>query len=101
MKEKVAIVIDHFEIPEELARELSELLTKQVIRERLLLQLINDPEKYEQAESNLVPITAKIEAIKLKITKEYIPDKYNSRRYVWNYNGFEIDQNRVEIIEER
>jgi len=100
MKEKVATVIDYFEIPEELAQELSELLTKQVIRERLLLQLINDPEKYEQAESSLIPITSKIEAIKLKITKEFVPAKYNSRRYVWNYNSWEVDKNKVEIIEE-
>lgn len=99
-KEKVQTVIDHFEIPEDLAKELSELLTKQTIRERLLMQLVSEPEKYEQAESLLIPITAKVEAIKLKITKELIPLQYNSRKYMWNYDGFEVSGNKVQIIEE-
>ena len=99
-KEKVQKVIDYFEIPDDLARELSELLTKQTIRERLLLQLVNDPDKYEAAEALLIPITAKIEAIKVKITKEFVPAKYNARRYMWNYDGFEVDGNKVQIIEE-
>ena len=94
-------VIDHFEIPEELAKELSDLLTKQTIRERLLLQLVDDQGKYEAAEDMLLPITAKIEAIKMKITKEYVPSKYHSIKYIWNYNGWEIAKNQVEIIQER
>ena len=99
-KEKVQKVIDWFEIPDPLARGLSELLVKQTIRERMLMQLVNDPEKYEEAEKLLIPIASKIEAIKVKITKEYIPEKYNSRKYMWNYDGYEIDANRVQIIEE-
>lgn len=99
-KEKVQKVIDWFEIPDTLAKELSELLIKQTIRERLLMQLVGEPEKYEEAEKLLIPITAKIEAIKVKITKEYIPAKYNARKYMWNYDGYEIDGNRVQIIEE-
>lgn len=100
-KEKIQTVIDHFEIPDALAKELSELLTKQTIRERLLMQLVGDPEKYEQAENLLIPITAKIEAIKVKITKEFVPAKYNSRRFMWNYNSYEVDKNKVQVIEER
>ena len=100
-KEKVQKVIDYFEIPEDLARELSESLTKQTIRERLLLQLVGEPDKYEQAEKLLIPITAKVEAIKIKITKEFVPAKYNARKYMWNYDGYAIDQNRVQIIEEK
>ena len=99
-KERVQKVIDYFEIPEDLARELSESLTKQTIRERLLLQLVNDPDKYEAAEALLIPITAKIEAIKVKITKEFVPAKYNARRYMWNYDGFAIDGNKVQVIQE-
>lgn len=99
-KEKLQTVIDHFEIPEDLAKELSQLLTKQTIRERLLLQLVGEPDKYEQAENILIPIVSKIEAIKIKITKEFVPTKYNARKYMWNYDGFDIDQNRVQIIEE-
>jgi hypothetical protein len=98
--EKIQKVVDHFEIPDDLARELSELLTKQTIRERLLLQLVSELEKYEQAEKLLIPVTAKVEAIKLKITKEFIPQKYNSRRYMWNYEGYEVAENKVQIIEE-
>ena len=100
MAEKTQVVIDHFEIPDDLAQELSGLLTKQTIRERLLMQLVGEPEKYEQAENLLIPITAKIEAIKVKITKEFVPAKYNARRYMWNYDGFEVDGNKVQIIEE-
>ena len=92
-------VIDTFEIPEDLAKELSELLTKQTIRDRLLVQLINEPEKYDTAEQRLIPVTAKIEAIEIKITKEYVPDKYNSTKYMWNYDGYEISGNKVEVIE--
>ena len=101
MAEKTQVVIDHFEIPDDLAQELSGLLTKQTIRERLLMQLVGEPEKYEQAENLLIPITAKIEAIKVKITKEFVPAKYNARRFMWNYNSYEVDQNKVEVIEER
>ena len=88
MKEQV--YVGSFEIPEELAKELSELLTKQTIRERLLVQLIDEPAKYEQAEAMLVPVTAKIEAIKVKITDEYVPTEYRSAEYMWNYDGFEV-----------
>lgn len=97
--ETTQVVIDTFEIPEELAKELSELLTKQTIRERLLLQLIDDKAKYESAENMLIPVTARIEAIKIKITKEYVPEKYNDPKYQWNYDGWEVDENRVQILE--
>lgn len=93
-------VVDQFEIPEELAKELSELLTKQVIRERMLMQVIGDDEKYEQAEAKLIPVTSKIEAIKLKITKEYVPVQYMHQKYIWNYDGFEVAGNKVDILEE-
>lgn len=99
MKEIQQIVIDKFEIPEDLAHELSGLLTKQTIRERLLLQLVGEPEKYEQAEELLLPVTARIEAMKIKITKEFVPTKYNNRKYQWNYDGWEVDQNNVQVIE--
>lgn len=99
MKEIQQIVIDKFEIPEDLAHELSGLLTKQTIRERLLLQLVGEPEKYEQAEELLLPVTARIEAMKIKITKEFVPAKYNNRKYQWNYDGWEVDQNNVQVIE--
>lgn len=98
MEERKQQVIDTFEIPEDLAKELSDLLTKQTIRERILVQLVDQPDKYIAAEELLVPITRKIEAIKVKITKEYVPEKYNSPKYMWNYDGWDIDENRVQIV---
>lgn len=93
------VLVDRFEVPDELARELSDLLTRQTIRERMLMQLLDDTDKYKKVEDTLVPITARIEAIKLKITKEYIPPEYNSVRYIWNYDGYEVDGNRLQIID--
>lgn len=95
------VVVDYFEIPDELAKELSDLLTKQKIRENLLVNLVTEPEKYDAAEAMLIPITERIEAIKIKITKDYVPEKYNSIRYMWNYDGYTIDENRVQVIELR
>ena len=94
---KIQKVIDYFEIPDELAKELSKLLTLQTIRERLLIQLVGD-KKFEEVENSLIDVTAKIEAIKIKITKEYIPLQYNSELYIWNYDGYEVDKNKVQII---
>lgn len=91
-------VITEFEIPETLAKELSELLVKQSIRERLLLQLIDEPVKFEKYEKILIPIVSKIEAIKAKITSEYVPSEYASEEYSWNYNGWEISQNYCQIF---
>lgn len=91
-------VIDTFEIPDELAHELSDLLTTQTIRERVLDRVLDQPDKYEIAEKNLKPVTEKIEAIKVKITEEYVPDKYANPNYVWNYNGYEVDKNKIQIL---
>lgn len=92
------IIVGSFEIPEELAKELSELLTKQTIRERVLIQVIDDPVKYEQAENMLVPITSKIESIKVKITNDYVPQMYRSAKYIWNYDGYEVAGCNVNIL---
>lgn len=91
-------IVGTFEIPEELAKELSALLTKQTIRMQVLTNVIDQPDKYEIAEKNLIPITRKIEAIKVKITKEYVPDKYDDPKYVWNYDGWDVSENKVQII---
>ena len=92
-------VVGHFEIPEEMAKELSDLLIKQTVREKLLLQLLNEPEQYDLAEAKLLPITARVEAMKIKITKEYVQAEYASSRYVWNYLGWETAKNKVEVID--
>lgn len=92
------VIVDRFEIPDELAKRLSELLTKQVIRERVLNQNLGDPAKYEQAEQLLMPIVSEIEAIKVRITKELVPEKYRSDVFLWNYDGYEIAKNWVDVI---
>ena len=92
------IMVGSFEIPEALAKELSELLTKQTIREKLLLQVMDDSVKFNQVEALLIPITAKIEAIKNKITNEYVPEQYCSAKYMWNYDGWEIAGNKVNVF---
>lgn len=94
-------IIEMVPIPEDMARELSDLLIKQTIRERVLVQLVGQPDKYDEAEKMLMPIVAKIEAIKVKITREHIPAKFNDEKYVWNFNGYEIDGAAVEIIEQK
>lgn len=91
-------VIDTFTIPEELAQELSDLLIKQSIRQNTVNACVGDPEKYEQAEALLVPIAARIDKIKYQISTELVPMKYRSSRYRWNFNGWEIDNNVLEIL---
>ena len=91
-------IVDSFKIPEELAKELSDLLTKQTVRERLLLQLVDEPAKYEAMEKMILPVISKIEAIKIRITREYVPTQYNDPKYSWNYNSWEVAQNNVEIM---
>lgn len=96
------VVIDSFEIPEELAIELSEVMTKHTIRMNLLAGMVDDPIKYDAAEKLLVPVSQKFEALKLKVTRDHVPPKYRtSDRYIWNYNGYEVAKNKVEIIETR
>lgn len=91
-------IIDWFEIPEEIAKELSELLVKQSIRETMLQTMISDPVKYEQAEKLLIPVVSKVEALKATITRKYVPEKYRSDKFMWNYDGYEIDKNQVQIL---
>ena len=97
-KQPEQVIVGSFNIPEELAKELSELLTKQSIREKLLLQLIEDPVKYEKAEEMLLPVVSKIEAIKIKITNEYVPAEYRSPKFIWNYDGWEVAGTSVNVL---
>lgn len=91
-------IVKRFELPEEIATELDALLTKQSIRERLLLQVLDDPTKFEALENMLVPISARIEAIKAKITSELVPPAYRSQEYIWSYDGIGIDGYMAKII---
>lgn len=92
-------IVGSFEIPEDLARELSDLLIKQSIRKDMLIQVINEPIKYNRVEAMLLPITAKIEALKMRITTEFVPPEYNDERFTWAYDGYEVAGNKVNIFE--
>lgn len=92
--------VGEFEIPEEIAKKLSDLLTQQTIRERLLIQLINtDDGSYNKVESSLMPIINEIESIKYNITNEYVPVVFRSEKYTWNYDGYTISENKVQVYE--
>lgn len=90
-------IVDHFEIPDELAKELSDLLVTQTIRENILVKLIGDP-KYNEVEKSLIEVTEKIDFIKKRITTEFVPPKYNSPEYRWNYEGYEFGKNILQIL---
>lgn len=90
--------IDTFEIPIEIAKELSTLTGKEKIRKDLLLSSINNEEVFNRIEKELIVIMEQLECMKQKITDEYVPDKYRSEKYSWMYNGWEIDKNNVGIV---
>lgn len=91
--------VGEFTIPEELAKELSDLLTKQSIRRDTLVQLVGDEAKYTEMEAMLVPITERIEEIKVKITNEFVPEKFMNPKYTWSYDGYAISGNNVNVFE--
>ena len=93
-------VVGSFEVPEDLAKRLSNLLTKKAIREQVLTSLVDDMAKFETVEATLIPLVNEIDSIKNKVTVEYVPEKFQSEKYQWSYNGFEIDGTRVEVYEE-
>lgn len=86
-----------FEIPEELAKHLSILLVKEKVRKELLSNSIGDKNKFEEVEQLVVEVSSEVEKIKHDITTLYVPEKYRSEEFVWDYNGFEIDNNIVTI----
>lgn len=90
--------IDTFEIPEEIGKELTNLLTTQVIREKLMTQVINEPDKYESLEKGLIPVIQRIDVLRNTITNDYVPEVYRSDKYSWNYDGYEIDGMLVSIV---
>ena len=90
-------ILDTFQIPEELAEHLSNLLVTQSIRERLLATLVGKPE-YEQVEQSLIALITEIDRLKNQITTEYVPPEYRSEEYQWNYDGYGISGNVISIL---
>jgi hypothetical protein len=90
-------VLSHFEIPDELAKKLSDLLTTQSVRQSIAVNLI-DTDKYAAAEKNLIEVTEEVDAIKNMITNEYVPEAFRDDAYMWNYNGYAISKNILDIL---
>ena len=91
-------IIDQFVIPEEMAKELSALLTESSIKKSLLVELVETPTKYEIIEKLVIGLEDKITVIKNKITKELVPLKYRSSQYSWNYDGYSSAGNTLHIL---
>jgi hypothetical protein len=92
------VVIDEFEIPEELAKELSSLLTESSIKKALLVELVEVPAKYDIIENAVIILEDKITALKNMITREYVPNHYRSSEYSWNYDGYATAGRIVQIM---
>jgi hypothetical protein len=90
-------VISDFEIPNELARNLSDLLTTQSVRQNIASTLVGT-DKYDMAEKKLIEVTKEVDALKNKITNEYVPKEFRDEAYVWNYNGYDIAKNKIDIL---
>lgn len=97
------VKVGNFEIPDTIAHELSDLLIKQTIREKMLYQAIENKNTgmYDELEKMLIPVTERIEALKIKITNEYVPSEFNDEKFVWNYDGYEVAKNVVNIYENK
>ncbi len=91
-------VVDTFTIPEDIAKRLTELMAIQVINDRILASVADQPDKYDALILSQVKIQREFDQIKYKITDEFVPDKYRDQKYSWNYNGYDVAQNTVEIV---
>ena len=86
-----------FEIPDEMAQELSKQLTISSIRRTMLIELIGKPGKYDELEATIIPVEQKIDGIKTRITNQYVPEEYQNEQYQWLFPGYEIAKNQCWI----
>ena len=86
-----------FEVPESIAKRLSELLIKERVRKQLLAESVNDPSRFDELENLVIIIVSEIDKIKHDITTLYVPNQSRSEDYIWDYNGYEIDKNHFTI----
>ena len=91
------VIVDTFEIPEELAQELSELNTTIDLRRQVLPDLIGT-EKYQPYEKETVKLLSRRQEIMSSITRDFVPEKYRTQKYSWNYNGYAAAKNSLEIF---
>jgi hypothetical protein len=91
-------IVAQFEIPEEMAKELSGLLTESAVKKGLLIDLVEMPARYEIIEKLVIALEDKITAIKNKITSEYVPQEYRTVDFSWNYDGYVTAGKTVHIF---
>ena len=89
--------VTKIKIPEDVAKELSDLINKKTVRLEVAASCIKDDEAYAIAESKLIQVTERMEFLKDVITNQFIPLEYKSEEYTWNYNGYLIDKDEISI----
>ena len=97
------VLAGKFDIPEDMAKELSELLSRKTIKEDLMINVLKnkDFDQMEALEIQLIPVVQKIEAIKNNITANHVPEEFRSDRFVWNYDGYDIDGCSISVYENK
>lgn len=86
-------VIDTFEIPDEMARELDRLIIQVDIMKDMLAANVIDDGRFDKLQEKLIPLQSRYTTLKNLITYQYVPSKYNSENYSWNYPGYELTGN--------
>lgn len=77
-----------FEVPVELAEELSTLLIKEEVLQTSIDHLFSQgDENWTEVMDELTKVKSRINALKNKVTSDFVPDQYKDPRYVWNYEG--------------
>ncbi len=97
------VQVGQFNIPDEMAKELSELLSRKTILEDVLVGVAmkKDMETFDNLTKELYPVIEGIEAIKHKITSELVPDEFKSEKYIWNYDGYMIAGPTIFVYENK
>ena len=81
-------LVTTFEVPTELAQELSELLIKEDILQTSIDHLFSQgDEKWTEVMEQLTKVKSRINTLKNKVTNDFVPDQYRDQKYVWNYEG--------------
>jgi len=92
------MVVDTFDIHEDMAKKLTDLMAQQAVNDRILAAVADQPTKYDTLLKQQASIQRSIDEIKFYITENCVPDKYRSDKYQWNYNGYDIAGTKVEIL---
>lgn len=91
--------IGTFTIPEDVAKELTELMAKTDVYESLMIKAANDPGAFDVIEKKLLDTVQKYNTVKTRITDELLPDEYRNESYTWSYRGWDIDKDVLTVWE--